>query len=116
MTILVRNGTIVTMNDQLEILEGGVLIRDGEIVSVGATDESADRVIDARGGYILPGFVQTHVHLCQTLFRSFADDLPLLAWLGAVSGRSKPRTRHRHFALRRAWPPRSCSSRAPRRR
>jgi 5-methylthioadenosine/S-adenosylhomocysteine deaminase len=81
MTTLVRNGTIVTMNDQLEILEGGVLIRDGEIVSVGATDESADRVIDARGGYILPGFVQTHVHLCQTLFRSFADDLPLLAWL-----------------------------------
>ena len=38
-------------------------------------------MLDAAGGYILPGFVQTHVHLCQTLFRSFADDLPLLEWL-----------------------------------
>src|SRR6185503_13540776 len=40
-----------------------------------------DRVIDARGGYLLPGFIQTHVHLCQTLFRGFADDMPLLEWL-----------------------------------
>ena len=40
-----------------------------------------DTVIDARGGYVLPGFIQTHVHLCQTLFRGFADDMPLLEWL-----------------------------------
>ena len=40
-----------------------------------------DTVIDARGGYLLPGFIQTHVHLCQTLFRGFADDMPLLEWL-----------------------------------
>jgi cytosine/adenosine deaminase-related metal-dependent hydrolase len=38
-------------------------------------------VINAGGAYLLPGFIQTHVHLCQTLFRSFADDLPLLDWL-----------------------------------
>ena len=37
--------------------------------------------IDARGGYVLPGFIQTHVHLCQTLFRGYADDMPLLEWL-----------------------------------
>jgi cytosine/adenosine deaminase-related metal-dependent hydrolase len=41
----------------------------------------ADRTIDAGGDYVLPGFVQTHVHLCQTLFRSLADDMPLLEWL-----------------------------------
>ena len=81
MTLLIRNGTIVTMNDALDIVEGGVLVRDGVIAAVGAIDEPADRVLDAAGGYILPGFVQTHVHLCQTLFRSFADDLPLLEWL-----------------------------------
>ena len=34
-----------------------------------------DAVVDARGGYVLPGFIQTHVHLCQTLFRGYADDL-----------------------------------------
>ena len=37
--------------------------------------------IDARGGYVLPGFIQTHIHLCQTLFRGYADDLPLMDWL-----------------------------------
>jgi 5-methylthioadenosine/S-adenosylhomocysteine deaminase len=40
-----------------------------------------DRVIDAAGCAVLPGFVQTHVHLCQSLFRGFADDLRLLDWL-----------------------------------
>ena len=38
-------------------------------------------MIDARGGYVLPGLIQTHIHLCQTLFRGFADDLPLMDWL-----------------------------------
>jgi 5-methylthioadenosine/S-adenosylhomocysteine deaminase len=80
-TILIRNGTIVTMNDALDVVEGGVLVRDGIIESVGGTAASADRVLDAGGGYVLPGFVQTHIHLCQTLFRSFADDMPLLEWL-----------------------------------
>jgi 5-methylthioadenosine/S-adenosylhomocysteine deaminase len=69
------------MNDTRDIVEGDVLVRDGAIAAVGRFEAAADRVIDARGGYILPGFVQTHVHLCQTLFRSFADDLPLLDWL-----------------------------------
>src|SRR4029453_12476777 len=81
MTTLIRNGTILTMNDRFDIVDGSILVRDGTIVSVGTTDEPADHVLDARGGYILPGFVQTHVHLCQTLFRSFADDMPLLEWL-----------------------------------
>src|SRR3954453_10428559 len=69
------------MNDARDIVEGDVLVRDGAIAAVGRFEATADRVVDARGGYILPGFVQTHVHLCQTLFRSFADDLPLLDWL-----------------------------------
>jgi 5-methylthioadenosine/S-adenosylhomocysteine deaminase len=80
--LVVRNGTIVTMNDALEVVTGDIGIRDGVIVSVGpGTTDAADRVIDAQGDYVIPGFVQTHVHLCQTLFRSFADDLPLLDWL-----------------------------------
>ncbi|MEO7273638.1 MAG: 5'-deoxyadenosine deaminase [Vicinamibacterales bacterium] len=81
MSVLLRNATILTMNDARAIVEGDVLVRDGAIAAVGAVEESADRVIDVRGAYLLPGFVQTHVHLCQTLFRSFADDLPLLDWL-----------------------------------
>jgi 5-methylthioadenosine/S-adenosylhomocysteine deaminase len=70
------------MNDALDVVEGCVSIEDGRIVSVGAEpDRRHDTVIDARGAYLLPGFIQTHVHLCQTLFRGYADDLPLLEWL-----------------------------------
>jgi len=71
------------MNDRLDVIEGSIDVDDGgRIIAVGATpDLACRREIDARGGYVLPGFVQTHVHLCQTLFRSYADDLPLLDWL-----------------------------------
>jgi cytosine/adenosine deaminase-related metal-dependent hydrolase len=70
------------MNDARDIVEGAVVVSGGRIVSVGPEPDSrCDHVIDAAGAYLLPGFVQTHVHLCQTLFRSYADDLPLLDWL-----------------------------------
>jgi 5-methylthioadenosine/S-adenosylhomocysteine deaminase len=86
-SLLIRNATILTMNDRWEVVEGGsVLVRDGMIVDVGphvaATGSDAGvTVIDAAQGYLLPGFVQTHIHLCQTLFRGSADDLALLDWL-----------------------------------
>ena len=81
-SILIRNATIVTMNDRLDIVDGAVTVRDGLIVSVGADPgRRYDKVIDAGGGYLLPGFIQTHIHLCQTVFRGFADDMPLLEWL-----------------------------------
>jgi 5-methylthioadenosine/S-adenosylhomocysteine deaminase len=80
-SILIKGGAIITMNVKDEIVTGDVLIRDGRLVSVGETTESADEVIDARGCAVLPGFVQTHIHLCQTLFRGAADDLPLIDWL-----------------------------------
>jgi 5-methylthioadenosine/S-adenosylhomocysteine deaminase len=70
------------MNDRLDIIEGDVAVRNGRITAVGTVaDEPFDRVVDAAGGYLLPGFIQTHVHLCQTLFRGYADDMPLLEWL-----------------------------------
>jgi 5-methylthioadenosine/S-adenosylhomocysteine deaminase len=82
-SLLLRSGLILTMNDRFEIVPGDVAIRDGRIEAVGRVDPEAryDRIVDAGGGYVLPGFIQTHVHLCQTLFRGFADDLPLLEWL-----------------------------------
>ena len=70
------------MNDALEVIEGDVLAVEGRIHSVGNLgDVGADRVINAGRGYLLPGFIQTHLHLCQTLFRGYADDLALLDWL-----------------------------------
>jgi len=81
-SIVIRNATIVTMNDRLDLISGDVVVRDGRIVSVGGNDAGRhSKVIDAGGGYLLPGFIQTHLHLCQTLFRGSADDMPLLEWL-----------------------------------
>ena len=79
---LIRNATIITMNDAMDIVHGAVSVRDGRIAAVGdEPSDPHDAVVDARGAYLLPGFIQTHVHLCQTLFRGFADDMPLLEWL-----------------------------------
>jgi cytosine/adenosine deaminase-related metal-dependent hydrolase len=79
---LIRNATILTMNDRFDIVEGAVSVRNGVIASVGPDPtEPHGTIVDAAGGYVLPGFVQTHVHLCQTLFRGYADDLALMDWL-----------------------------------
>ena len=71
------------MNDALDIVEGAIVVRDGRIASIGPEpgDRTGLTVLDAQGAYLLPGFIQTHVHLCQTLFRGYADDMPLLEWL-----------------------------------
>ena len=73
---------IVTMNDRFDVFEGDVSIRGGRIAAVAPTITTPHRrTLDARGGYVLPGLIQTHIHLCQTLFRGCADDLPLMEWL-----------------------------------
>ncbi|HMG72275.1 MAG TPA: 5'-deoxyadenosine deaminase [Pyrinomonadaceae bacterium] len=81
-TILIKGGTIVTMDEKNSIVRGDVLIRNGRIQDVGVkTSVDMDEIIDAAGCAVLPGFVQTHIHLCQTLFRGAADDLSLIDWL-----------------------------------
>src|SRR4029450_9532996 len=81
-SLLVRSGTVITMNDRYDIIEGDVSIVGGRVAAIAPNITAPhDRVIDAAGGYVLPGLIQTHIHLCQTLFRGLADDLPLLDWL-----------------------------------
>jgi 5-methylthioadenosine/S-adenosylhomocysteine deaminase len=81
-SLLIRSGLVLTMNDRFDVLEGDVSIRDGRIARIAShVDEPHDEVVDAAGGYVLPGLIQTHIHLCQTLFRGYADDLPLMEWL-----------------------------------
>ena len=83
MSILIRNATILTMNDAWEEVHGDLWTDGSRIAGLGKApaDLRVDRTIDVNGAIVLPGFIQTHVHLCQTLFRGSADDLPLLAWL-----------------------------------
>jgi 5-methylthioadenosine/S-adenosylhomocysteine deaminase len=82
-SLLIRNATILTMNDAFDVVEGDLSIRNGRIDRIGSVQpaDPVDTVIDAAGAIVMPGFIQTHIHLCQTLFRGLADDLPLLAWL-----------------------------------
>ncbi|MGC8928161.1 MAG: amidohydrolase family protein [Myxococcota bacterium] len=67
------------------VLNGSILIKDGIIKSIGRINKkgikSTCEVIDAEGAFVLPGFIQTHIHTGQTLFRGMADDLDLLEWL-----------------------------------
>jgi len=80
--ILIKNGTLVTMNKTREVLTADLLIEGDRIAAIGKIDaRPGDKVINARGMLVIPGLIQTHVHLCQTLFRGLADDLELLDWL-----------------------------------
>jgi 5-methylthioadenosine/S-adenosylhomocysteine deaminase len=81
-SLLIRGGLVLTLNDAWDLVEGDVSIRDGRIAAIGPHVAGPhDRIVDARGGYVLPGLIQTHIHLCQTLFRGYADDLALMDWL-----------------------------------
>lgn len=84
--ILIKNGMIVTVNPDFEIIgDGMVCISDGKIRRVEPKGEGpfpeAKEEIDANGGIVMPGLVNTHTHLPMTLFRGLADDLPLMEWL-----------------------------------
>lgn len=81
--ILIRGGTVVTVDSKDRVLKGDVLVRGDRIVAIGTKTRASRtaQVIDATDCAVMPGFVQAHVHLCQALFRGLADDLPLLQWL-----------------------------------
>jgi len=88
-TLMIRNADLlVTMDDERREIEGGsVLVRDNVIEAVGRTIRAeADRVIDATGMLVMPGMVNTHHHLYQTLTRALpsAQDAVLFAWLRSL--------------------------------
>ena len=79
MKTLIKNVTILTMDDADRVLRDGWLLIDGEKIAdlgEGASDSMADEVIDGRGGILLPGFVNTHCHVSMVPFRSMGDDCP----------------------------------------
>lgn len=80
---MIKNAEIITMDQNETIIHGDLLIEDDRIQSVGPTvqPKPGDYVIDGTGRTVIPGFIQTHIHLCQTLFRGKADDLELMDWL-----------------------------------
>ncbi len=92
-TTLLTGGTVVTMNPSRDVLKCDVLIQNGVIAGVGQNmpwtarrpaGGLGVRTLDVTGCYVLPGFVQTHVHLCQTLFKGQAEGVALSDWLKRI--------------------------------
>jgi 5-methylthioadenosine/S-adenosylhomocysteine deaminase len=75
-------GLVVT-DANLDGVTVGVRCEDGMIAAIGpdAGGEPGDEVLDAGGSALVPGFVNAHTHAGMTLFRGYADDLPLMEWL-----------------------------------
>lgn len=82
MALIIQGGTIVTMNPQRQVLKADLAISGDRIQAIGTgLGGEEDQYIDAGGMLVIPGLIQTHIHLCQTLFRGMGDDLELLDWL-----------------------------------
>ncbi len=84
MIVFAKN--VVTLDASRKIIRdayikvsGNVITETGERKNL--TGQLEDEIVDASSLTLIPGFVQTHIHLCQTLFRGMADDLELLDWL-----------------------------------
>jgi cytosine/adenosine deaminase-related metal-dependent hydrolase len=89
-SLLIQGGTLVCMDEARTVSRGDLLAADGRIVALGAGVPAAlaalpggraTRTHDAGGALVLPGFVHAHLHLCQTLFRGFAEQFERLNWL-----------------------------------
>ena len=83
MAILLRGGTLLPMSDGAGQIGGDILVSGARIAQIGTDLQLPPdtEVVDCSGCYLIPGLVQTHVHLVQTMFRGLAEDLGLLDWL-----------------------------------
>ncbi|MCG8401979.1 MAG: amidohydrolase [Firmicutes bacterium] len=78
---------VLTMDGAGDVLEKAeIAVKGNEIYHVGAAgatppDFKPGRVLDCPGLVAMPGFVNCHTHAAMTLFRGYADDMPLMSWL-----------------------------------
>jgi len=84
-SVLFDDAVIVTMDPRRRVIEGGsILVEGANITDVRGPSggrPKAERRISARGMAVIPGLVDTHLHLAQSLLRGCADDLSLVEWL-----------------------------------
>lgn len=86
MRLLVRGATILTMEAPGALIcEGEIVIEGQYIAHIGPAGSASggpyEKVIDARNMLAMPGLVNCHTHAAMTLFRGYADDMPLMPWL-----------------------------------
>jgi cytosine/adenosine deaminase-related metal-dependent hydrolase len=87
MNMLIKNGEIVKCAGDYGTYISDVFIEGSHISKIKRNlcendlGKTPDKIIDAKGKYIIPGFIQSHTHICQSSFRGMAEDLELLDWL-----------------------------------
>lgn len=84
-SLLIRQACVLAGDFPRRLFWGDMRLENGRIVEM--APEIADNgspCLNAEGFLVIPGLVQTHVHLCQSLFRGMADGLPLQQWLGVI--------------------------------
>ena len=85
--LIIRDGIVATMDEQRRVIEDGAVAVDGtDIVAVGKTDDvisayDTDRIIDASGHLVIPGLINTHVHVPDILYRGRGKGRGLHDWL-----------------------------------
>lgn len=84
--LVIANGTVVVMDEADTIIENGMVSVSGDRITAlgqgsGGDLKSQAKVIDANGGIIMPGLINTHNHAAMTCFRGLADDMELMTWL-----------------------------------
>uniref|UniRef100_A0A5B7BFY9 Amidohydrolase-related domain-containing protein n=2 Tax=Davidia involucrata TaxID=16924 RepID=A0A5B7BFY9_DAVIN len=87
--LILHNAVIVTMDSESRVFRnGGIAIRHDKIKAIGQSSDIlhqfsalADQIVDLHGQFLLPGFINTHVHTSQQLARGIADDVDLITWL-----------------------------------
>ena len=83
--IILKNGNLITMNNNDEILYNkDLFIKDGKIVAIKETSNKKNldciNKYDVTNKYLLPGFINTHTHIFQTLLRGIGADLKVWDW------------------------------------
>ena len=81
MSLLLRGGLVVTQDAGRRIVRGDVLVEKGRVVAVGSVPGGADEEIDCGNCAVIPGLINAHNHVANTLLRGIADDVPLEAML-----------------------------------
>ncbi len=80
--MLFTDATLVTLNDAWDVIRADLRVQGTFISEIGQlTPLPGEDVVEVGGRILMPGFIQAHLHLCQTMFRNAAEHLELLDWL-----------------------------------
>ena len=92
MSVIISDACIITMNPHRDILDkGSILIEGNRIAAIGTKAQLSNghpeaRIIDGAGQILIPGMVNTHTHLFQTLLKGPGDDMVLKKWFTCMTG------------------------------